>query len=49
MGWFKECRRLGTRYEKLAGNYVALWMVAMIEKVLRLGQFIGNHHMSDSA
>lgn len=37
VGWFKECRRLGTRYEKLAVNYVALWMIAMIEKILRLG------------
>jgi hypothetical protein len=26
---------LGTRYEKLAVNYVALWMVAIIEKLLR--------------
>jgi transposase len=34
VGWFKECRRLGTRFEKLAVNYVAFWMVAMIEKVL---------------
>jgi transposase len=49
VGWFKECRRLGTRYEKLAVNYVALWMVAMIEKILRLGRSIGKHHMSDSA
>jgi transposase len=36
VGWFKECRRLGTRYEKLAVNYVAFWMVAAIEKNLRL-------------
>jgi transposase len=36
VGWFKECRRLGTRYEKLAVNYVAFWMVAMIEKDLQL-------------
>ena len=42
VGWFKECRRLGTRYEKLAVNTVAFWMVAMIEKVLRFG-------LSDSA
>jgi transposase len=34
IGWFKECRRLGTRFEKLAVNYVAFWMVAMIEKLL---------------
>jgi transposase len=37
VGWFKECRRLGTRYEKLAVNFVAFWMIAMIEKILRLG------------
>jgi transposase len=36
VGWYKECRALGTRYEKLAVDYVALWMVAMIEKLLRL-------------
>lgn len=34
IGWFKECRRLGTRFEKLAVNFVAFWMVAMIEKLL---------------
>jgi transposase len=34
IGWFKECRRLATRFEKLAVNYVAFWMVAMIEKLL---------------
>jgi transposase len=37
VGWFKECRRLGTRYEKLAVDYVAFWLVAMIEKVLHFG------------
>jgi transposase len=36
VGWYKECRALGTRYEKLAVDYIALWMVAMIEKLLRL-------------
>lgn len=35
VGWFKECRSLGTRYEKLAVDYVTLWMVAMIERLLR--------------
>jgi transposase len=34
---YKECRALGTRYEKLAVDYVALWMIAMIEKLLQLG------------
>ena len=34
VGWYKEYRRLGTRYEKLAVNYVAMWFVAIIEKAL---------------
>jgi transposase len=36
VGWYKEYRSLGTRHEKLAVNYVALWLVAMIEKSLTL-------------
>jgi hypothetical protein len=32
----RECRRPGTRYEEPAVGYVASWMVAMIEKDLRL-------------
>jgi len=36
VGWYKEYRSLGTRHEKLAVNYVALWIVAMIEKSLKL-------------
>ncbi len=36
VGWYKECRRLATRYEKLAVNYLAFWLVAMIERYLRL-------------
>jgi transposase len=35
VGWYKECRALGTRYEKLAVNYVALWVVALIDKLVR--------------
>lgn len=34
VGWYKEYRSLGTRYEKLAINYVALWLVAIMEKAL---------------
>jgi transposase len=34
VGWYKEYRALGTRYEKLAVNYVALWLVAIIDKAL---------------
>jgi transposase len=37
VGHYKECRALATRYEKLAVDYVALWMVAMIEKILQVG------------
>src|SRR5207249_448793 len=35
VGWYKECRALGTRYDKLAVDYVALWMIAIIEKLLK--------------
>jgi transposase len=35
VGWYKEYRSLGTRYEKLAVNYVAMWLIAMIEKALK--------------
>jgi len=42
VGWFKECRALGTRYEKLAVSYLALWIVAMIDKLLK-------RRLSDSA
>jgi len=35
IGWYKGCRALGTRYDKLAVDYVALWMIASIEKLLR--------------
>jgi transposase len=34
VGWHKEYRALGTRYEKLAVNYVALWLVAIMDKAL---------------
>jgi transposase len=36
VGWLKECRRLGTRYEKLAGNFIAFAKVAFILKYLRI-------------
>jgi transposase len=35
IGRYKGCRRLGARYEKLAINYVAMWLVAIIEKALK--------------
>ena len=34
VGSYKEYRALGTRYEKLAVNYVALWLVAIMDKAL---------------
>ena len=34
IGWYKENRSLGTRHEKLAVNYVALWLVAIMDKAL---------------
>jgi transposase len=36
IGWFKWCRALATRYDKLAVNYVALWIVANIQYLLRM-------------
>ena len=35
VGWFKWCRALATRYDKLAVNYLALWIVANIQYLLR--------------
>ena len=35
VGWFKWCRTLATRYDKLAMNYVALRMVANMQYLLR--------------
>ena len=35
VGWYKEYRALGTRHEKLAVNYVALWLVAIMDKALQ--------------
>jgi transposase len=37
IGWLKECRRLATRYEKLAVNFLAFWIVGLIGKLLRMG------------
>jgi transposase len=36
VGWLKECRRLGTRYEKLALNFVAFAKLAFMLKYLRV-------------
>lgn len=35
VGWFKWCRALATRYDKLAVNYLALWIIADIQHLLR--------------
>ena len=35
VGWYKEYRALGTRHEKLAVNFVALWLVAIIDRSLK--------------
>lgn len=34
VGWYKEYRSLATRYDKLAVNYVAMWLIAITERAL---------------
>lgn len=36
VGWLKECRRLATRFEKLAVNFLAMITVAVIQRYLRI-------------
>ena len=36
VGWLKECRRIGTRFEKLAISFLAMFKLAMIRRYLRL-------------
>lgn len=36
VGWLKECRRVGTRFEKLAVNYHAMLQLAIILRYLKL-------------
>ena len=36
IGWLKCCRRIATRYEKLAIHFVAMIKLAMIQRCLRL-------------
>jgi transposase len=43
VGWLKESRRLATRFEKLAVNFLAMVKLAMIQRCLRL------LHSSDKA
>jgi len=35
-GWLKECRRIATRFEKLAVNFLAMIHLAFIERYFRL-------------
>jgi transposase len=36
VGWLKECRRIGTRFEKLAVNFHGMLQLAMISRYLNL-------------
>ena len=36
IGWTKKCRRVGTRFEKLAVNFLAMIHVAFIVRYLRI-------------
>jgi transposase len=36
VGWLKECRRIATRFEKLAVSYLGMLKLAMIDRYLRL-------------
>lgn len=36
IGWLKCCRRVATRYEKLATHFLAMVKLAMIQRCLRL-------------
>ena len=35
IGWLKGCRRLATRFEKLAENFLAMVKLAMLERLLK--------------
>ena len=36
IGWIKECRRVATRFEKYAVNFLAMIQLAMIQRYLRV-------------
>jgi transposase len=36
VGYLKECRRVATRFEKLALSYLAMVKLAMIDRCLRI-------------
>ena len=35
-GWLKKCRRVATRFEKLAVNFLAMIHLAIVQRYLRL-------------
>ena len=39
IGWLKECRRLCTRFEKLALNFLSMVKLAMIQRYLKAIEF----------
>lgn len=36
IGWLKECRRIGTRFEKLAVSFQTMLQLAMIQRSLKI-------------
>ena len=48
VGWFKWCRALATRYDKLAVNYTALWIIAEIQNLLRRGPKLLHVRLSET-
>jgi transposase len=36
MGWLKECRRIGTRFEKLAVHFTGMLQLTMIQNCLKI-------------
>ncbi|WP_145447256.1 transposase [Mucisphaera calidilacus] len=38
IGWLKHCRRIATRFEKLATHFLGMIQLAMIQRCLRLLQ-----------
>jgi len=48
VGWFKWCRALATRYDKLAVNYTGLWIIAEIQNLLRRGPKLLHVRLSET-
>ena len=36
VGWLKECRRVGTRFDTLAGSFLSFMKLAIIQRYLRV-------------